>query len=173
MQRTSKTALLNDKIQQGGFCLSLFIFAPLNSRCDLAQIVAGVRPIQFPLKVFFSCDFSCPVFLLTHQPFSHETINYAIKIKPPQVSGSGRLSGTFYCGSFNQKFSDSVDKLRILSDSVKASHKTPKKVDKCGQYRCYILSRQGKSRCLSTLHFLMNPFREEAAGTDFYLFTSA
>ena len=30
MQGTSKTALLNDKIQQGGFCLSLFIFEPLN-----------------------------------------------------------------------------------------------------------------------------------------------
>ena len=50
MQRTSKTALLNDKIQQGGFCLSLFIFAPLNSRCDLAQIVAGIRPVQLPLN---------------------------------------------------------------------------------------------------------------------------
>ena len=29
------------------------------------------------------------------------------------------------------------------------------------------MCRQRKSRCLSTLHFLMNPFREEAAGTDF------
>lgn len=46
-------------------------------------------------KVFFSGDFSCSVFLLAYQPFSHETINYAIKIKPPQVSGSGRLPGTF------------------------------------------------------------------------------
>lgn len=74
-QRTSKTALLNDKIQQGGFCLSLFIFAPLYRWCDLAQIVAGIRPVQLPLKVFFSGDFSCLVFLLTHQPFSHIVID--------------------------------------------------------------------------------------------------
>ena len=171
--KTSKTALLNDKIQQGGFCLSLFIFAPLNSRCDLAQVVAGIRPVQLPLKVFFSCDFSWPVFLLTHQPFSHETINYAIKIKPPKSRTAEGCPGLSLYGIFNRKFADSVDELRILTNRVKTLHKKRWKGWQTRKISLLYMCRQRKSRCLSTLHFLMNPFREEAAGTDFYLFTSA
>ena len=45
-----QAALLNDKFSRAVFCLSLFIFAPLNSRCDLVQIVAGVRLVQLPLN---------------------------------------------------------------------------------------------------------------------------
>lgn len=74
-------------------------------------------------KVFFSGDFSCPVFLLTHQPFSHETINCAIKIKPPKSRAAEGCPGLSLYGIFNRKFADSVDELRILTNRVKTLHK--------------------------------------------------
>lgn len=53
LQRTSKTALLNDKIQQGGFLLVWFIFPPQDHGYSLSlrQIAAGYTRSKRPEQV--------------------------------------------------------------------------------------------------------------------------
>ena len=94
-------------------------------------------------------------------------------IKPPKSRAAEGCPGLSLYGIFNRKFADSVDELRILTNRVKTLHKKRWKGWQTRKISLLYMCRQRKSRCLSTLHFLMNPFREEAAGTDFYLFTSA
>lgn len=105
-------------------------------------------------------------------PSGNNSFTKKHKTTPKSRAAEGCPGFSLY-GIFNRKFADSVDGLRILTNRVKTLHKKRWKGWQTRKISLLYMCRQRKSRCLSTLHFLMNPFREEAAGTDFYLFTSA
>ncbi len=73
---TSKTVLLNDKFIRT-VLLVLFLF-PRNILLALFAVITGMRPVQFPCKVFLPRDLPRMKLLLAQQPFLHELIDKTI-----------------------------------------------------------------------------------------------
>lgn len=69
--------------------LALFLFPPLYAGFMLPAIVAGLRPVEFPRKVFVPGDLPGVKLLLPQEPFPHEIIHKAIL----EVHSHRRVSG--------------------------------------------------------------------------------
>ena len=69
--------------------LVLFIFPPGDIILAFLAIVTGIRPVEFPFKVFVPGDLPSVKFLLAQKPFVHELVHKAVL----KVNPHGRMDG--------------------------------------------------------------------------------